>query len=80
MRVTFGHPIGFLENGKDMYNLIDNQARHVAYVRIVSCLVVEILCYSVQSYHHRYALTKTLGYAISKAGLLFEEKSALSCF
>ena len=36
MRVTFGHPIGFLENGKDMYNLIENQARHVAYVRIVS--------------------------------------------
>ncbi|KAI9691406.1 MAG: hypothetical protein M1820_009678 [Bogoriella megaspora] len=36
MRVTFGHPIGFLENGKDMYNLIENQARHVAYVRIVT--------------------------------------------
>ncbi|KAL9070871.1 MAG: hypothetical protein Q9157_005664 [Trypethelium eluteriae] len=36
MRVTFGHPIGFLENGRDMYNLIENQARHVAYVRIVT--------------------------------------------
>ncbi|KAL9086099.1 MAG: hypothetical protein Q9165_007311 [Trypethelium subeluteriae] len=36
MRVTFGHPIGFLENGRDMYNLIENQARHVAYVRIIT--------------------------------------------
>lgn len=36
MRVTFGHPIGFMANGKDMYNLIQNQAKHVAYVRIVT--------------------------------------------
>ncbi|KAI9654811.1 MAG: hypothetical protein M1821_005805 [Bathelium mastoideum] len=36
MRVTFGHAIGFMENGRDMYNLIENQARHVAYVRIIT--------------------------------------------
>lgn len=36
MRVTFGNPIGFMEHGKDMYNLIANQKKHVQYVRVVT--------------------------------------------
>lgn len=35
MNITFGAPLGFLDNAKDMYDLIANQVKHVAYVRVV---------------------------------------------
>lgn len=35
MNITFGSPLGFLDNAKDMYDLIANQVKHVAYVRVV---------------------------------------------
>uniref|UniRef100_A0A093UQ86 Tryprostatin B 6-hydroxylase n=1 Tax=Talaromyces marneffei PM1 TaxID=1077442 RepID=A0A093UQ86_TALMA len=34
MNITFGAPLGFLDNAKDMYGLIANQVKHVAYVRV----------------------------------------------
>jgi hypothetical protein len=35
MNITFGSPLGFLDNATDMYDLIANQVKHVAYVRVV---------------------------------------------
>lgn len=35
MNITFGAPLGFLDNARDMYDLIANQVKHVAYVRVV---------------------------------------------
>ena len=38
MNITFGGPIGFLDEAKDVSKLIENQVKHVAYVRVVSNL------------------------------------------
>ncbi|KAI6369726.1 hypothetical protein MCOR25_004355 [Pyricularia grisea] len=34
--VTYGEPTGFIRNGRDMYDLISSQLKHISYVRVAT--------------------------------------------